>query len=221
MPLKVTNQMPPRYIGLLVALVCSASHFPDKPDPFVDRVVCFHPGPGAGYGKKKLPKIVLGPPYGRGKLIGGTDVLSLGTGGSIVLEFVDNEVFDGPGTDLLIFENAFLEDPGDDPGRGFFELAKVEVSLDGESWKEFPYDSVRRTGCAGHHPVFANPDLNDIDPTDPKHAGGDPFDLADVGLKAARFVRITDLNNSSGAEGTLGFDLDAVAAVHSRTRAEE
>lgn len=207
-----------RYTVLLVGSILSLGLYPDEPDPFVDRVVCFQPGPGAGYGKKKLPKIVLGPPYGRGKLIGGTDVLSLGTGGRLVLEFVDNEVFDGPGADLLIFENAFLEDPGDDPQRGFFELAKVEISLDGESWKEFPYDTIKRTGCAGHHPVFANPDLNDIDPTDPKDAGGDPFDLAEVGLETARFVRITDLNNSTGAEGTLGFDLDAVAAVHSRKR---
>jgi hypothetical protein len=210
--------MPLRYCGLLVVLIPFAATAPDESDPFADRVVCFKPGPGAGYGKKMLPKIVLGPPYGRGKRIGGTDVLSLGTDGSIVLEFVDNEVYDGPGTDLLIFENAFLEDPGDDPRRGFFELAKVEVSRDGESWKEFPYDTIKRSGCAGHHPVFANPDLNEIDPTDPKQAGGDPFDLADVGLPSARFVRITDLSNTSGAEGTVGFDLDAIAAVHSRPR---
>lgn len=207
-----------RDFGILVAITLAAPPFPDEPDPFVDRVVCFKPGPGAGYGKKMLPKIVLGPPYGRGKLLGGTDVLALGTDGSIVLEFIDNEVYDGPGSDLLIFENAFLEDPGDDPERGFFELAKVEVSYDGKSWKEFPYDTIKRIGCAGWHPVFANPDLNDIDPTDPKKAGGDPFDLADVGLDTIRFVRITDLSNTSGAEGTVGFDLDAVAAVHSRKR---
>ena len=52
-------------------------------------------------------------------------------------------------------------------------------------------------------------------------AGGDPFDLKDVGLKSIRFVRITDLDNSFGAEGTTGFDLDAVAAVHSRPRKKD
>lgn len=209
--------MPIRCTVFLIMLVPAPGAY-DESDPFADRVVCFKPGAGAGYGKKMLPKIVLGAPYGGGKLLGGTDVLALGTNGSIVLEFVNNEVFDGDGPDLLIFENAFLEAPGDDPQRGFFELGKVEVSIDGEAWKEFPYDTIDRTGCAGHHPVIANPDLNDIDPTDPKTAGGDPFDLAVVGLKSARFVRITDLNNTSGAEGTTGFDLDAVAAVHSRER---
>jgi hypothetical protein len=39
-----------------------------------------------------------------------------------------------------------------------------------------------------------------------------------VGLKVVRFVRITDLENANGADGTAGFDLDAVAAVHSRPR---
>jgi hypothetical protein len=29
-------------------------------------------------------------------------------------------------------------------------------------------------------------------------------------------VRITDLDNATGKDGTMGFDLDAVAAVHSR-----
>jgi hypothetical protein len=69
--------------------------------------------------------------------------------------------------------------------------------------------------------VLANPDENDIDPTDPEKAGGDAFDLKDVGLKMIRFVRITDLDNAVGGEGTMGFDLDAVAAVHSRPRKKE
>ena len=191
---------------------------PKKPDPFVDRVVLFEPGLGAGYGEKKLPDIVLGGPRGGGKLAPSNHVLSLGNGGRITLEFVDNEVIDEDGPDLLIFENPFLEKPGDDPNLGFFELAKVELSLDGVEWHEIPYDRGTRKGCAGHHPVLANVDDNEIDPTDPDKAGGDPFDLKDVGLKVVRFVRITDLNNGSGDNGTSGFDLDAVAAVHSRPR---
>jgi hypothetical protein len=190
----------------------------EPPDPYVDRVVSFALGPGGGYGQDKLPQILLGPPRGGGKLEASTDVLSLGAGGTIVLEFVDSEVVDEDGPDLIIFENAFLQSPGDDPGKGFFELAKVAVSADGETWKEFPYDTISRKGCAGHHPVLANPDTNDVDPTDPEQAGGDPFDLADVNLKIVRFVRITDLDNGTGANGTAGFDLDAVAAVHSRPR---
>jgi hypothetical protein len=187
-----------------------------EPDPYVDRVVSFEPGAGGGFGKDRLPKAVLGPPHGGGKLRAGTDVVSLGNDGVIVLEFVDNEVFDGPGPDLIVFENPMLQDPGDNPDLGFFELAKVEVSLDGVNWTVFPFDTGTRKGCAGHHPVLANPDDNDLSPTDSEKAGGDPFDLADLKLESIRFVRITDLGNKLGANGTTGFDLDAVAAVHSR-----
>jgi len=199
-------------------VVFGADSSPKKPDPFVDRVVSFEPGLGAGYGEKKLPDIVLGGPRGEGKLAPSNHVLSLGNGGRITLEFVDNEVIDGDGPDLLVFENPFLERPGDDPNRGYFELAKVELSHDGIQWHELPYDKGSRKGCAGHHPVLANVDDNEIDPTNPAKAGGDPFDLKDVGLKIVRFVRITDLGNGSGDNGTSGFDLDAVAAVHSRAR---
>jgi hypothetical protein len=206
---------------LLFAIACIlGSRFEDS-DPFVDRIVSFEPGDGAGFGKDKLPEIVLGAPRGHGKLEPSDHVLSLGKGGKITLEFVDNEVFDGEGPDFIIFENAFLKAPGDDPGNGFFELAKVEVSADGKEWKAFPFDAISRKGCAGHHPVLANPDENDIDPTDPEKAGGDPFDLKEVGLAMIRFVRITDLENASGSGGTMGFDLDAVAAVHSRPREKD
>jgi hypothetical protein len=190
-------------------------------DPFVDRVVSFEPGEGAGFGQDKQPDIVLGAPRGHGKLEPSDHVLSLGKGGKITLEFVDNEVIDEEGPDFIIFENAFLKAPGDDPGNGFFELAKVEVSADGKEWKKFEFDAISRKGCAGWHPVLTNPDENDIDPTDPEKAGGDAFDLKNVGLKMIRFVRITDLDNTTGANGTMGFDLDAVAAVHSRPREKD
>lgn len=192
---------------------------PEKPTPFIDRVVMFQRGSGGGSGEDKLPDIVLGPPQGGGKLKAGRDVLSLGEGGSITVEFVDNEVVDGKGPDFIVFENPFLAAPGDDPDFGFFELAKVEVSFDGETWTEFPYDTGSRKGCAGHHPVLANAEKNEIDPTDPKVAGGDAFDLKEIGVKIVRFVRITDVQSFGGDEGATGFDLDAVAAVHSRPRA--
>jgi hypothetical protein len=191
---------------------------PKKPSPFVDRVVMFQQGVGGGKGNEKMPKIVLGPPLGAGKLKAGQDVLSLGEGGVIVLEFVDNEVFDGPGPDFIVFENPFLQAPGDDPDLGFFELAKVEVSLDGQNWIQFPFDTASRVGCAGHRPVIANAKLNKISPTNPKLAGGDAFDLKSVGLKVVRFVRITDVLSFGAKDGSAGFDLDAVAGVHNRIR---
>jgi hypothetical protein len=206
---------------LVVALALPADDGKSKADPFIDRIVVFKPGEGAGYGQDRQPAIILGPPHGGGKLAPSDDVLSLGKGGTITVEFVDNEVIDGEGPDLLIFENPFLKAPGDDPDNGYFELARVEVSFDGKEWKEFPFNQITRKGCAGHHPVLADPPENDADPTDPEKAGGDPFDLKDLGLKVVRFVRITDLENASGADGTAGFDLDALAAVHSRPRTSD
>jgi hypothetical protein len=58
-----------------------------------------------------------------------------------------------------------------------------------------------------------------VDPTDPAVAGGDAFDLAEVGLPRARFVRIRDGGTSDYAGVSGGFDLDAVAVVNGETLA--
>ena len=105
---------------------------------------------------------------------------------------------------------------------------------------EFPCaldDSVNfYPGCAGIHPVFANADdpsspsattptttpiasmvglpLAPL-PLPPPGSGGDSFDLADVGLDRARFVRIISGPGALPAgDGQAGFDLDAVVAVN-------
>jgi hypothetical protein len=175
------------------------------PDPFADAVVSFEPGDSAGYGQDGLPEVVLGSPEGGGADAGSSDVLSLGEGGVIVLQFTDMGLVDGDGPDLLVFENAFT---------GWLETGVVAVSEDGETWHEWPCADDDADGgypgCAGTQPVYANSD-NGIDPTDPAEAGGDAFDLADLGLARARFVRIRDsgANPYSGESG--GFDLDAIA----------
>ncbi len=181
----------------------------DAGDPFADRIVEFAPGPGAGFGQDKLPFVVLGPPHGAGSGAGSLDVLSLGKEGRIDLEFTDFAAIDGPGVDLLVFENPF---------GGFTETGVVSVSDDGLTWYEFSCaaddaDGGYR-GCAGVRPVYSSPD-NGLSPTDPSVAGGDGFDLHEVGLSRARFVRIRDsgANHFYGAPGG-GFDLDAVAVVN-------
>jgi hypothetical protein len=54
-------------------------------------------------------------------------------------------------------------------------------------------------------------------PTDPSLSGGDQFDLADIGLTFAKYVKLTDLGILK-QEGLFNgdFDLDAVVAINSR-----
>jgi hypothetical protein len=179
---------------------------------FATSVVSFTPGPGPTTGQSELPGIVLGPPKGGGTISGSLDVATLGNGGSITLGFAPSVIVDGPGPDFIVFENPF--DINGDPTKPFAELATVGVSADGVTFHDFPCTAtVYPYGtCAGWHPVLANADTNTIDPTDPAVAGGDDFDLADLGVTEARFVRITDRVDLTGPAGT--FDLDAVSIVH-------
>lgn len=185
-------------------------------DPFADEVISFAPGSGAGFGADQLPGIVLGPPRGGGENEGSLDVVSLGNGGSIVLAFRGGGLCDGPGPDFTVFENAFRVAGGD---AIFTEVGIVAVSADGEHFVEFPYDVSTFAGLAGRTPVYSNPE-NGIDPLDPAVSGGDSFDLADVGLSTAVYVRITDggdaipdLGNRVPPGDSGGFDLDAVASL--------
>jgi hypothetical protein len=182
-------------------------------DPYADEVVSFQPGEGVSFGQDRFPTVVLGAPAGVGPDNGSLDVLSLGRGGTITLRFTDLAALDGPGVDLLVFENAFALPNGST----YAETGRVEVSHDGVTWRAFPCAAGDAAGgypgCAGVRPVLANP-ANGVSATDPAVAGGDGFDLATVGLRRARYVRITD----SGANGYFdtagGFDLDAVAVVN-------
>ncbi len=189
------------------------------PDPFVDCVEAFVPAPEVSFGHDMMPEIVLGGPEGKGSQAGGTDIVALGCGGSIIAFFDNPGIADGPGPDFIVFENPFAT--GDTT---FTEPAQVSVSDDLETWYTFACETDGSgtwppTGCAGIEPVLAD-SMNGIDPTDPAQAGGDAFDLADVGLAHARYVRLVDVTQEfygsstwcAGAAG--GFDLDAIAAVH-------
>jgi hypothetical protein len=74
--------------GLLVRL--SAEH-----DPWADAVVSFEHG-------KPVPKKNKNPWAAVGKPAGGS--FALGHGGTLVLQFIDNMLVDGPGPDLVIIE---------------------------------------------------------------------------------------------------------------------
>ena len=183
---------------------------------YATSVESFEPGLGPSFGQADLPDIVLGAPKGRGDAEGSFDVASLGNGGQITLGFAPSAIVDRPGPDFIVFENAFYVN--DDPQQTFAELATVEVSQDGVTYERFPCTASEPPfgTCAGWHPVHANPDTNAIDPTDPAVAGGDAFDLADLGVSEARYVRITDRVDLVGLNGV--FDLDAVSIVNASCR---
>ncbi|HET9450023.1 MAG TPA: cell surface protein [Aggregicoccus sp.] len=186
------------------------------PDAFADRIVSFAPGEGAGFGQDLCPGIVLGSPEGMGEGNGSLHTLSLGKGGSIVLELTDTVAVNGPGVDLLVFENAFAHGSS---GATFAEPGVVAVSEDGVKWSELPCAASDEAGgypgCAGVRPVFAS-STNGISATDPSVAGGDGFDLADFPDAPARvrFVRITDSGLNPNVAPSGGFDLDALAVVN-------
>ena len=169
-----------------------------QPSSFINEVIEYNPGGGAGFGQDNFPDIVFGPPLGAGENAGSLDVLSLGEGGSITVAF-GGVIQDGPGADIIVFENSFI---------GWVEPASLWASEDGTEWVEWPCDDDSGLGCAGITPVLSHPD-NCIDATDPDVAGGDAFDLADVGLDQARYLRVVD----SAVSGPGGFDLEAISIV--------
>lgn len=190
----------------------------DTPDavnaslPYAQSVVDFSPGEGAEFGQDRFPGVVLGPPKGRGKSEGSLDVLSLGAGGEITLAFGDRAIEDGEGADFIVYENPIIP-YGGGPEDVYAELGEVSVSRDGETWKTFECDTEPESpgtwpGCAGWNPVLEY-DPEKVNPPKPGITGGDPFDLAEVGLEKARYVRIRDLDEEGGGEKA-GFDLDAV-----------
>lgn len=191
-----------------VLLVAGCADATSDESPWAERVVEFSAGEGAGYNAELFPEVVLGAPVPGGVSRGSLDVLSLGVGGLIVLDF-GVVVPDGPGPDIVVFENAFV--PQNAPETVFAEYGRVSFSQDGETWVEAPCAPPNDIEtCAGWRPV---PEFDVDAPLIPQTCGGDQFDLKSLGLSGARFVRIVDVS-TSGAAPTAGFDLDAVGRFH-------
>ncbi len=170
---------------------------------FITGVVDHRFGTGQNHNQAEgFPEALFGPPRAGDS----SSVVSLGNGGYVVVEFAGNAIIDGPGVDFTVFENPF---------GNFRELATVAVSEDGITWHEFPCTAGRGAidfgYCAGVHPVRSRPG-NGVDPLDPSVSGGDTYDLRDIGVARARYVRITDRVDLDGDDGV--FDLDAVAIVN-------
>lgn len=180
---------------------------------FATEVLAVEFGPGQSFGRSSMPAVVTGPPKGGGCCKGSLDVVSLGNGGTITLGF-ERAIVDGPGPDFVVFENPF-----EFGSQVYAEPATVEVSDDGVAWVGYPCTATEPPfgTCAGWRPVY----LDGVDgPVDPASSGGDRFDLADLGLASARFVRLTDRVDVTPADGG-SFDLDAVGIVHGSACAQE
>jgi len=191
------------------------------------------------------PGVVLGPPGDSTPISGSLTVVSLGHGGAIVVEFRDTEIIDRPGPDFIVFENAFFcgVAPASDADdySVFAEPGIVAVSENGIDFVTFPFDAAAlaqvsslctdRTlieslgGLIGVTPSFTGDyriadDPLTFDPAGPGGVsghGGNAFDLADLGLQRARFVRITDPDIVLGLPGASeGLDVDAVVALNAR-----
>ncbi len=200
--------------------------------------------PGASGEAFGDPQKAVNGVRGGGDATGSTDVFSLGydTGRNdvLVLRWSGRRVQNGPGADLVVFENPFIIANGK---ASFLDPAIVSVSMDGETWVQFPHaylaadpatysaDSTSWQGFAGLTPVRWNQDRADVDPFDRDAAGGDAFDLSDLPaddgeadilrLEGFRFVRIqsaaTQVDPRTNAPyphdaAATGPDIDGVAA---------
>ncbi len=165
--------------GALVALVCGGcAAVGPEPAPRLLRDVWSAPG-DTGEGFHDVARAVNGV-RGGGPLQGSLDVFSIG--GELVLGVEGVPVEDGPGVDLVVFENPFRIRGGGT----FVEPTVVEVTADGEAWAAFPHalvgdpaDAGAWLGFAGLAPVALHVDDYPVDPLS-EGAGGDRFDLVDL-----------------------------------------
>ena len=188
--------------------------------PWADEIV-LAPGaePGASFGD---PALAVNGVRGGGPSQGSTDVYSLTLDGrrpELVLGFSDRIIIDGPGPDFIVFENPFEIAAGG----VFIDPLVVEVSEDGTTFVPFEptlsgeaysSDPGAWSGIAGKTPVFHNIDDADSPAPDTLDAGGDRFDIADLGLSEVRQIRlrVAELPYHSSSDGP---DIDGIYAIHS------
>ncbi len=184
---------------------------------------------GLGFGD---PFYAVNGVRGDGLTGSGVDVYSMGldpdVNDTLVLAWSGRRVIDGPGIDVVVFENAF-EVTG--PEVVFMDLVIVEVSADGETWVAWPHAYLGEDpdayspnpalwdGFAGKTPVLLHVEDNPTDPVDVGLAGGDGFDLADLPDETLRtdgveFIRLRAAGTEFPADlVSNGPDIDGVYAA--------
>lgn len=221
-------------LGLSIAtLACSGDPVSGDLDPtprLADLVVDAPGATGEGFGD---PGRAVNGVRGGGPTTGSLDVYSLDYAARphLVLAWEGRVVRDGPGPDLVVFENAFRTTG---TSAYFMDPAIVAVSCDGATWIDLPHAYVAADpsryssspddweGFAGITPVLLHAETNDVDPFDPIAAGGDAFDLATlpagdpeadaIRAEGARFVRITSAAIVTNPETGMPYPRDPVGS---------
>ena len=184
-----------------------ATPLPPAQDVRLADVVADAPGHGDA-------SLAINGVHGAGRNSGSADVFSFGYStvppidNYLTLTWSNGRLQNGPGADLVIFENPFLIAGGG----SFMDLIIVEVSIDGVEFRELAHDYTATdptiyqpipalwSGFAGKTPVLLNITTNPVDPFDAAAAGGDPFDLdtvvgddplaRNIRAHGVRFVRV-------------------------------
>lgn len=211
------------YIAVFILIINNLHSFQKG----IDTVYFFNPGTGqkVGQSAEYFPENIFGIPSRDASYdtpeSSPDEICSLGKGGEIIVGFSDIKLYDGPGADFIIFENAFHSPLTN----GIFaEPAIVAVSMDGIEYFEFPYDTVSLSGMAGKTPTYGS-----NNPFNPNESGGDAFDISELGLDFIKYIKIKDLSHVVGYEGhqyyspphlITGFDLDAVVGLYLGNQAD-
>ena len=163
----------------------------------------------------------------------GLNVVSLGDGGYAILSF-SGSIYDGPGYDFAVFENAFTDN--------YLEFGFVDVSSDGQNFFRFP--SVSNITSSVQTGPFDLSDPSLVHNLAGKYRAtfGTPFDLSELsglsGLNTQQIthVKITDVVGSISngyqsydSQGNIindpwpspfsscGFDLDGIGVINFNT----
>lgn len=196
----------PVFVLFALAAVVQAEPLPPFPSSGVPMTYPFS-GWATGVSVQRGPQDIVNPsgPFASfgtpANALGAADgsVVSLGDGGSAILTF-DRPLYNGPGADFVVFENAFFFN-----GNVFGELGFVEVSSDGSNFFRFPSVSLTQTATQLTNADFTDPTkLHNLAGQFPNNSfggrfEGTPFDLQDLAgiaglnINAITHVRIEDV----------------------------
>jgi hypothetical protein len=186
---------------------------------------------GFGGGPHNDPSRGLGPANQTTVSLGDLSASAISAGtvpGSITISFSES-IFDGPGADLAVFENASAFFDSHDVNFMFAELAFVEVSSNGTDFTRFPATSLnierdQNTPDPNHDQLYVEFGRNfaGINTTNVNNLAGihpalvgTPFDLSDLAsdplvtggtlnLDQVRYVRLIDVPGEGSFTDSLG-----------------